>query len=795
MKLDRRSLLATALVTACTVLVAACGGGEITGTGSTSDATLLSITVTPASATLAAGTAAQLAATGSYSNGTSTNVTGLVTWTSSASSVASVSAAGTVSGITPGSATVTATAGMVSGSNTVTVLTSIQMGGAMQGKALSLAGNVSTLAGRAPYGSADGTGGAASFHSPICSATDGTNLYIADTLNHTIRKIVIATGAVTTLAGTAASSGSADGTGSAARFYHPGCVATDGTNVYVADSWNSTIRQIVIATGVVTTLAGSPGVVGNADGTGSAATFNSPYGLTVSGGNLYISDTYNHTVRQLVIATGAVTTLAGSASSFNFNDGTGSAASFGWPGGITTDGTNLYLVDFNYSNVRQIVISTAVVTTLAGAAGASGYADGTGTAATFHLPNGITTDGTNVYVADTTNDEIRKIVISTAAVTTIAGTALVAGSADGTGTAARFYNPMGITTDGTNLYVVDTGNNTVRQFVIATASVTTLAGTAAKPGSVDATGTAARFNSPTGVTTDGTNLYVADMANNTVRQVVIATGAVTTLAGSAGVAGTSDGTGTSARFSQLAAVTTDGVNLYVADTGNCTIRKIVISTAVVTTLAGTPFSCGSADGTGAAAQFFFPMGITTDGTNLYVSDTRNNTIRQIVIATGVVTTLAGTAGTAGSVNGTGSAALFKSPSGLTTDGANLYIADSGNNTIRKLVISTKAVTTVAGSPGVAGSADGAGAAATFSGPNTVTTEGANLYVTDGTNDTVRKIVISTGAVTTIAGLATVAGELDGTGSAARFSAPFGITTDDTSLFVVDTANNTVRQIQ
>ena len=215
-------------------------------------------------------------------------------------------------------------------------------------------------------------------------------------------------------------------------------------------------------------------------------------------------------------------------------------------------------------------------------------------------------------------------------------------------------------------------------------TVTTLAGTAGEYGSTDGTGTTARFNSPFSITTDGTNLYVADSGNYTIRKIVIATGEVTTLAGTAGEYGSTDGIGTTARFNNPYGITIDGTSLYVADSGNYTIRKIVIASRMVTTLAGTAGEYGSTDGTGTTARFNNPYGITTDETNLYVADSGNNTIRKIVIATGEVTTLAGTAGDSGSTDGTGTTARFNNPYGITTDGTNLYVADTGNNTIRKI---------------------------------------------------------------------------------------------------------------
>ena len=325
-------------------------------------------------------------------------------------------------------------------------------------------------------------------------------------------------------------------------------------------------------------------------------------------------------------------------------------------------------------------------------------------------------------------------------------------SSHGTATNVSFNNPTGMTTDETNLYVADTGNHTVRKMVLSTGVVSTLSGTVGANGYSYA------------VATDGVNLYVADYFNDIILQVVISTGVSTTLAGTAGVQGSTDGTGVDASFYGPRAITTDGTNLYVADSGNNTIRQVVISTGVVTTLAGTAGVKGSSDGTGPNAHFYVPAGITTDGTNLYVSDSGNNTIRQIVIATGAVTTLAGTAGVRGSANGIGPNAEFSYPSGIATDGTDLYVADSDNSAIRKISISTGETATLAGDVGHYGSADGTGSTARFYWPYGVTIVGADLYVIDSANSTIRKIAISTGTVTTIAGTPGVQGSTDGTAS-------------------------------
>jgi sugar lactone lactonase YvrE len=321
----------------------------------------------------------------------------------------------------------------------------------------SIAGIVTTFAGTGTQGAVNGTATASSFYSPSGIATDGTNLYVADTYNNSIRKIVISTGEVTTLAGSGAK-GSDNGTGTAATFYYPYGVATDGTNVYVADTWNNLIRKIVISTGEVTTVAGT-GSSGQANGAGSAATFSWPYGVATDGTNLYVADFNFSLIRKIVIGTGDVTTFAGSGK-YSSTDGIGTAASFYYPYGVATDGTNLYVSDNKGNVIRKIVISTRDVTTLAGS-GNIGSSNGIGTKASFYGPTGLATDGTYLYVADGTNKLIRKVLIATGAVTSVAGNSANA-TTDGTGSAASFKYPQGLAYTNKTLYVADSNGNNVR---------------------------------------------------------------------------------------------------------------------------------------------------------------------------------------------------------------------------------------------------------------------------------------------------------------------------------------------
>jgi serine/threonine-protein kinase len=325
-----------------------------------------------------------------------------------------------------------------------------------------------------------------------------------------------------------------------------------------------------------------------------------------------------------------------------------------------------------------------VVTTLAGST-AAGAANGTEANASFNHPFGIATDSKgNIYVADADNNQIREIETTTGIVTTLAGSK-IAGNLTGKGTAASFYSPTGIVCDANgNLFVTDEGNNEIRKIVIATGVVTTLAGSG-KPGSADGKGNAASFNLPYGIAIDETgDLYIADYGNNEIRKIVITTGAVSTIAGSTKY-GCTNGTGKSAAFYAPAGIVTDGAsNLYVTDAGNNEIRKIVIASGKVSTVAGST-KYGSSDGIGSMASFNQPVGLVFDGTgDLYVSDNYNNEIRKIEIGTGQVSTLAGSL-TAGSADGVSTAAEFSYPTGIAIDAiGNLYVADYGNNEIRKI---------------------------------------------------------------------------------------------------------------
>lgn len=651
-----------------------------------------------------------------------------------------------------------------------------------------------TLAGKAGalLKSADGTGSAAEFYSPRGVATDSAgNIYVADSTNNAIRKITPA-GVVTTLAGLAGVQGRDDGTGTAARFTDPYSLTVDSAGtVYVADTSNNMIRKITPA-GVVTTLAGN-GEQGSADGTGKLATFREPRGVAVdSAGNVYVADYMNNTVRKITAA-GVVTTLAGKAGTAGSSDGTGTAATFKGLYGVAVDSAgNVFVADAGNRAIRKIT-PAGVVTTFAGSMSASGTSDGTGTAARFSEPRGISADSSgNLYVAEYSAHTIRKIT-SAGVVTTLAGSPPQPGSTDATGSAARFYYPSSAAADSNgNVYVADTANNTIRKITSA-GVVTTLAGLAGRTSSVDGTGTAARFEDPYAVAVDSSgNTYVADATDHTIRKVTAA-GVVSTFAGAAGSYGSTDGTASAARFRgpQGIAVDSSGT-VYVADTGNSVIRKITAA-GVVSTFAGAAGSNGSSDGTATAARFSDPNGVAVDGSgNVYVADTSNNTIRKITSA-GVVTTLAGSPGQNGLTNGTGAAARFSVPFDVAADSAgNVYVCDHGNHAVRKIT-AAGVVTTLAGS-GSEGSSDGTGTAASFRWPSGIAVDGGGtVYLADTDNHLIRQITAA-GVVTTVGGTARTNGSTDGVGSSARFFNPKDVTVDGSgNLYIADRGNHTIRK--
>jgi len=579
-------------------------------------------------------------------------------------------------------------------------------------------GTVTTIAGAANIpGTTDGPGPNARFRNPESIARDNQgNLYIADTGNHTVRKITPA-GMVSTLAGAATITGSSDGSGSVARFNFPRSITSDGMMLYVADTSNHTIRKVTLA-GEVTTLGGTAGASGSTDGSGPAARFNRPSAMAVDGaGDVYVADTSNHTIRK-VSRDGVVTTFAGVAGSSGTIDGPISSARFFSPAGLAIDAAgSLFVTENSKNHIRRL--SGGAVSRYAGRETERGSADGAAlTVALFDGPDEMAVDANgNLYVADFNNHTIRKVDTGQN-VTTVAGKA--SSSVDGMVSAAEFIAPSSLARDtGGNLYIADAHG--IRR-IDSTGIVTTFVGNPARSGNSPGQGMAAGFFSIQSIAIDGSGNLFATSYNDKIWKIT-PNGTASVYAGT-GQRGGADGPALSAQFNLPSGIAIDAAgNVLVADTGSRTIRRITPSGAV-TTLAGVAGVSGMEDGTGAAARFNFPGRMVIDPAgNLYLADsarirkvTPSGVVTTIAISNGIISGIAltesgeifisqtdtirrlradgtfeivggvvGPAGVAprgGFADGIATAAQFNGPEGLLWAGSRLYIADRGNNAIR-----------------------------------------------------------------------------------------------------------------
>jgi sugar lactone lactonase YvrE len=676
---------------------------------------------------------------------------------------------------------------------------------------VSALGPVATLAGSGASGWKDGAAVSAYFFAPrgVAIAADGT-VYVADTNNQRIRRI-LPTGTVTTLAGSGGQ-GFADGNGTAAAFSGPFDVAIGpGGHLWVADRGNHRIRKVT-PIGQVTTLAGSA-TAGFADASGAAAKFNLPSAVAVdASGWAVVADANNHRIRR-ISPQGTVTTLAGTGAQ-GWLDGSGGQAQFSAPMGIALDpGGTAYVADQGNQRIRKVA-PNGLVNTLAGT-GASGFLDGAALQAKFSAPAGIAVHGSGaVFVADAGNHRLRRI--SGGVVTTVAGS--TPAFQDGAGAVAKFITPSGIAVanDGT-LFVGDTGNQRIRRVLPAaklcndgnpctqdacdaklgciapalpdgatctdgsgcTTADTCKAGTCTgvalacddgKPCTDDgcdpATG-ACVTAANTAPCTDGDACTTADTCQGGVCGIGVATPLVEI--GVLAQPGWKDGAASQALLNFPTGVAFDGSGqLWIVDRNNHRIRRVSAG-GQVATLAGTGAG-GWKDGPGAVAQFNYPFAAVATLAGLYVSDRGNQRIR-LVLGDGTTSTMAGN-GVASFQDGPANAAMVNNPSGLCVDkwGA-VYIADTGNQRVRKLA-PDGTVATFAGS-GVGGWLDGQAATARFSGPADVALDPqGNLYVADTGNQRIRKISPA-GTVSTLCGNGTQ-GWIDATGAAAAFNNPAGL---------------------
>jgi len=628
------------------------------------------------------------------------------------------------------------------------------------------------------------------------------NVYVADFSNDIVARIS-PTGALTVVAGNGIRGFSGDGGPAAsASLNSPSGVAVDSAgNVYIADTLNHRIRKVTGST--VSTYAGN----GNAGflGDGGAATsarLNAPSAVSVdSSGNLYIADRLNYRIRK-VTPGGTISTVAGNGvRGFSGDNGPATAASLSSPQGIFADAAgNVYIADRDNHRIRRVT-ATGVITTVAGTGAAGSAGDGgPATAAQFTFPSSVFLDsGGNLLVADTFNQRIRRI-NAAGVISTVAGNGTRAFSGDaGLATSAALNNPQGAVVDAAgNLFIADTFNNRLRR--VSGGMISTAAGNGSNKFSGDGgPASSAALNTPQGLASDTAgNTYFADLANHRVRR-INAAGVITTVAGT-GVQGFSGdgGPAASAALSSPTAVAVDAAgNLYIADTGNNRVRKIS-PTLTITTAAGTGVAGSSGDGGPATvATLNQPSGVALDNAgSLYISDAGNQRVRRVTAA-GNISSIAGN-GTPGYTgdNGPGAAAQLSSPAGLAVDSAaSVYVADSGNNRIRRIT-SAGIISTVAGN-GTAGflGDDGPAVNAQLNTPNAVAFDAAgNLLIADTYNHRIRKV--TGGSISSVAGNGS--GQFSGDGgpaTSASLNQPLGVAVDAAgNVWIADTLNDRIRTV-
>lgn len=351
---------------------------------------------------------------------------------------------------------------------------------------------------------------------------------------------------------------------------------------------------------------------------------------------------------------------------------------------------SISLLTFSFFSNAQI-INTIAGTGFAGYSGNGGQA----TACELDYSTGVALTKTGLlYIADDPNHTVRMIDISSGIITTIAGTHLGGFSGDGgQASAADLYYPTGVAVDSSgNIYIADAGNNRVRFVNHSTGIILTIAGDgAASYGGDGGQATAAELNNPTGVTPDNAgNIYIADEYNNRIRKVILSTGIISTVAGSSvqGYGG-DGGQATLAKMFNPNGTALDGLgNLYIADTYNDRVRIVNLTSGSINTYAGDGnYGMAGDGGPATAAELWAPWEVTMDAShNLYITDNNNNKIREVTFSSGIINTLAGngTGGFSGD-GGPAIAAELNFPQGTAIDGfGNLYFADMANNRIRKI---------------------------------------------------------------------------------------------------------------
>ena len=656
-----------------------------------------------------------------------------------------------------------------------------------------------------------------SMDSPATIALDGAgNVYVATFNSGRLFKVSTA-GTVTLVAGTGAHGGVLGDGGPAvgATLEEPSGVAVDTAgNMFIADRTNCRIRKISAVTGVISTVAGSGAFCAYAGdgGPANSAWLDNPSGVAVdSAGNIFMADTNSCLIRKVSASTGVISTVAGTFPDltgllhcgYSGDGGPATSAKLGFANGLALDSSeNILVADTTNCAVRKISASTGVITTAAGT-GTCGYSGdgGPATSAQMGEPYGVSVDRSgNIYITDITNCLIRKVSSSNAQISTVAGDfSLGCGYSgdDSSAASAQLNQPYGIAVDSSgDIFLADYKNSVIRKVSAASGKISTFAGVAVPD--PNHMGQMIGFDGYSGdgfLATDAElgflndtpyganlftdklgNVFIADTANNAVREISASTGIITTVAGN-GIAGYSGdgGPATSAElfYPRDVAVDSSG-NIFIMDSFNCVVRKVTASTGIISTVAGTPpdssgnyFCDFSGDGGPATKAELFPIFLLTPGGgvavdnsgNIFIADTGNNVIREVSASTGIITTVAGIPGTL--VVGTGDGgpatmATLSSPYAVTVDrSGNIFIADTGDYAIREVMAFNGNIYTVAGNINLGQGFSGDGGPADSAQVRDIyglfIDPAGNLFIPDPDTCVIRRVSGTTGIISTAAG--------------------------------------------
>jgi protein gp37 len=644
---------------------------------------------------------------------------------------------------------------------------------------------------------------------PVGIAQDSTgNVYFADP--HSNRVYEVSTlGVLTVFAGSGGMGYTGDaGLATAAELSAPTGVFVDSSaDVFIADSGNNVIREVTAVNGDITTVAGNGTAGGTGDGgAATSATLNNPSGVYVdASGDIFIADSGNNVIREVV--SGTIMRIAGNygPGGSGGDGGVATSATLNNPLSVYLDSLgNIYIADHNNNKIREVVKSSGDMVTFAGT-GVAGVTPTTNpppfaNAAELNGPSSVFVDANNdVFIADTNNNIIWEVLSSNGRIQPVAGNGTRGFVGDG-GSAkfAELSLPRDVFVDTTgNIFISDTGNSFIREVGVLSGTIEAFAGNGTLSYSGDGQlAIDASLNTATGVAEDGAgDIFIADSLNNVIREVTASTGIISTVAGSGAAGSTgSGGLAINALLNDPADVFVDGAgDVFIADTGNNVIREVVavngsILGASIKTVAGNGSPGNSGDsGFATQAELSAPTSIYVDSQgDIFIADTGNNRVREVLASTGfIVPVVVSTA--------------LSAPQGVAVDlFGNIYIADTGNNVIRKVAVGTGTTTIFAGT-GAAGSGGDGGPAtsAQLNGPTGIVLDASgDLFISDTKNNDVREVLVSSGNIQLVAGNHTAGFSGDGGPAlSAALHAPAGLALDGLGgIEIADSANDRIRDV-